>query len=95
MEDFSHIYDEQFASINMDKVILLQKFYRMFKWQTQFKMRLAQKRQKEIEEPPKYFTKEENEETIQKDRVVQYRKVDELVVEKPKYTYASGASYTG
>ena len=43
--------------------------------------------------PPKYFTRKENVETISKTLVVDYTNMQ--VETKPSYTYRSGAKYTG
>ena len=48
-----------------------------------------------MEEPPKYFTREENEETLQKGNKLCYFVADEEKADKPKYTYTTGATFTG
>ena len=58
-------------------------------------MKLAEQRKKEEEDPPKYFTRAENEETMNKDKIMDYWKVDDFKVTKEKYTYQSGATYVG
>ena len=64
-EDFSHIYDRQFQQSHLDKVQLVQKVFRRFKWRKFFTEKLQERKKKEIDEPPKYFTRQENEETLQ------------------------------
>ena len=58
-------------------------------------MKLKEKRQKEEEEPPKYFTRQENEETIRMGNIVDYFNIDKTIEDRPKYTYSTGATYKG
>ena len=75
-EDFSHIYDSKFARLHSRSITLIQKWFRKYKWRQYFTQKLAEKRQKEEEDPPKYFTRVENEETMNKDKILDYWKVD-------------------